>query len=139
MQIVRSPGFLKKEQGTHIKPTNRAFLVEWIIDVHRRFRLLPETLYTTVALIDRFLSLQQIHKKQLHILGVVALLICTKYEEIYPPEIRDLQHVAEGKFSRSEILYWEIEVLHVISFEVGITSPYFFLTRYRKMLQHMDD
>ena len=70
---------------------------------------------------------------------MVALLICTKYEEIYPPEIRDLQHVAEGKFSRSEILYWEIEVLHVISFEVGITSPYFFLTRYRKMLPHMDD
>ena len=58
--------------------------------MHRRFRLSPETLYTTVALIDRFLSKQEIHKKQLHILGVVALLISTKYEEIYPPDLKEL-------------------------------------------------
>lgn len=126
------PDFLKWEQ-TDIKPMNRMYLIEWIIDVHRRFRLLPETLYTTVSLIDRFLSMQHISKRQLHILGTVALLICTKYEEIYPPDCRELQIVSEGKYSRSELLYWEIEVLNVIKFEVGITSQYFFLERYHKL------
>ena len=53
--------YLSKMQ-TEIKDTSRAFLVEWIIDVHRKFRLMPETLYVTVSIIDRYLSLEQIKK-----------------------------------------------------------------------------
>ena len=75
--------YLSKVQlPTEVKDTSRAFLVEWVIDVHRKFRLLSETLYVAVFLIDRFLSLKQIKKTQLHILGVTSLLIATKYEEI---------------------------------------------------------
>ena len=48
--------YLSKVQ-TEIKDTSRAFLIEWIIDVHRKFRLMPETLYVTVFLIDHYLSL----------------------------------------------------------------------------------
>ena len=54
-----SPTYLTEVQDkTEVKDTSRAFLVEWIIDVHRKFRLVPETLYVTVFLIDRFLSLK---------------------------------------------------------------------------------
>ena len=53
--------YLAKSQ-TEVKDTSRGFLVEWIIDVHRKFRLLPETLYVTVSIIDRYLSLVQIKK-----------------------------------------------------------------------------
>lgn len=48
--------YLSKVQ-TEIKDTSRAFLVEWIIDVHRKFRLMPETLYVTINIIDRYLSI----------------------------------------------------------------------------------
>ena len=47
--------YLQKVQ-TEIKDTSRAFLIEWIIDVHRKFRLLPEALYVTVFLIDNYMS-----------------------------------------------------------------------------------
>ena len=94
-----------------MKDTSRAFLVEWIIDVHRKFRLMPETLYVTVFLIDQYLSLKQIKKSQLHILGVTSLLIATKYEEIYPPELKDLLSVSENKFSRAEVLSMEMDML----------------------------
>jgi len=53
--------YLSKKQ-TEIKDTSRGFLVEWIIDVHRKFRLMPETLYVTINIIDRFLSLEEIKK-----------------------------------------------------------------------------
>lgn len=95
------PNYLKEVQlPSEVKDTSRAFLVEWVIDVHRKFRLLPETLYVTVNIIDRFLSLKQIKKSQLHILGVTSLLISSKYEEIYPPELKDLLSVSENKFNR---------------------------------------
>ena len=106
------PDYLSKVQlPSEVKDTSRAFLVEWIIDVHRKFRLMSETLYTTVFLIDRYLSLQPIKKSQLHILGVTALLIATKYEEIYPPELKDLLSVSENKFTRQEVLSMELDML----------------------------
>jgi len=89
---------------SEIKDTSRGFLVEWIIDVTRKFRLLPETLYVTVSIIDRYLSLVNIKKSQLHMLGVASLLVATKYEEIYPPELKDLLHIAENKFTKEDIL-----------------------------------
>lgn len=99
---------------TEVKDTSRAFLIEWIIDVHRKFRLKPETLYVTVYIIDRFLSLSQIKKSQLHILGVTSLLISTKYEEIYPPELKDLLTVSENKFTKKEVLEMELKILKTL-------------------------
>lgn len=129
-----SPTYLKEVQlPNEVKDTSRAFLVEWIIDVHRKFRLVPETLYVTVFLIDRFLSLKQIKKNQLHILGVTALLISTKYEEIYPPELKDLLSVSENKFTRTEVLQMERDMLITMQFDVTAPSAYRFLERYRRL------
>ena len=64
---------------------------------------MSETLYTTVFLIDRYLSLQPIKKSQLHILGVTALLIATKYEEIYPPELKDLRIISGKHHSLGDV------------------------------------
>lgn len=129
-----SPTYLTEVQDkTEVKDTSRAFLVEWIIDVHRKFRLVPETLYVTVFLIDRFLSLKQIKKNQLHILGVTSLLISTKYEEIYPPELKDLLSVSENKFTRKEVLAMERDMLLTLQFDVTAPSSYRFLERYYKL------
>ena len=58
-EFLVDPDYLQKVQ-TEIKDTSRAFLIEWIIDVHRKFRLLPEALYVTSFIIDQFLSKQKI-------------------------------------------------------------------------------
>ena len=55
------------------------------------------------------------------------MLIANKYEEIYPPELRDLLQVCEGKFTRQHLLAMEIEVLNVRQFEIQAPSAYRFL------------
>ena len=118
--------YLQKKQ-TEIKDTSRGFLVEWIIDVHRKFRLLPETLYVTINIIDRYLSIKEIKKSQLHLLGVTALLISTKYEEIYPPELKDLLNISENKFKKEEVLKMENQILSALEFNFGSPSALRFL------------
>lgn len=114
-------------------------MVEWIIDVHRKFRLQPETLYVTVSIIDRYLSKIQIKKAQLHLLGVAALLIATKYEEIYPPELKDLLHISENKFSKEEVLKLECDILSVLEFNFFVPSHLRFLQRFRKLSNTASD
>ena len=130
--------YLTKVQ-TEIKDTSRAFLVEWIIDVHRKFKLMPETLYVTINVIDRFLAIQEIKKTQLHLLGVTALLIATKYEEIYPPELKDLLSVSENKFTKEEVLKMECLILSKLEFNFMYPSSLRFLERYRKLSNTAQD
>lgn len=69
----------------HITEHYRCVLIDWIINIHMKFRLLPETLFITVNIIDRYLSHKFVSKEELQLLGIAAMLISTKYEEIYPP------------------------------------------------------
>jgi cyclin B len=124
--------YLSKVQ-TEIKDTSRAFLVEWIIDVHRKFRLMSETLYVTINIVDRYLSIQPIKKSELHLLGVTALLIATKYEEIYPPELKDLLQVSENKFEKKDVLKMENKILATLDFDFMYPSSLRFLERFRKL------
>jgi G2/mitotic-specific cyclin-B, other len=130
--------YLKKVQ-TEVKDTSRGFLIEWIIDVHRKFRLMSETLYVTVNIIDRFLAQVPIKKSELHLLGVTALLIATKYEEIYPPELKDLLNISENKFSKDEVLRMENQILTTLDFNFFAPSSLRFLERYRKISNTASD
>ena len=67
----------------------RAILIDWLVEVHMKFRLVPETLYLCVNIIDRYCSIQEVRRSQLQLVGVTALFLACKYEEIYPPEVRD--------------------------------------------------
>jgi len=51
---------------------------------------MPETLYLTVNIIDRYLSIQGAKKKELQLVGITAMLIASKYEEIWPPKVSHL-------------------------------------------------
>jgi hypothetical protein len=67
----------------------RAYLIDWLSELHLKFKLWPETLYVCVGLIDKFIMLQpDIKKKDLQCLGITALHVAGKYEEIYPPELK---------------------------------------------------
>lgn len=59
----------------------RAVLIDWLIDVHLKFKLLPETLFKTTGILDRYLTtLPEITPKKLQLTGVAALFIASKYE-----------------------------------------------------------
>lgn len=74
---------------TDINEKMRGILIDWLTEVHLKFKLLPETHYLTVNIIDRFLDKTNVHRSKLQLVGVTSMLIACKYEEIYPPETRD--------------------------------------------------
>ena len=89
----------------------RAILVDWLIDVHLKFKLVGETMFLCVNLIDRFLAKVQISRKKLQLVGVTCMFIASKYEEIYPPDLRDFVYVTDKAYTKEEILEMEGRVL----------------------------
>jgi len=120
------------ENQTHINERMRSILVDWLVEVHLKFKLVPETLYLTVNLIDRYLERREVSRPKLQLVGVTALLIASKYEEIYPPELRDLVYICDRAYSRDEILGMEETVLKTLEYKITIHSAHAFLVRYLK-------
>ncbi|SPO28651.1 probable Clb1 - B-type cyclin 1 [Ustilago trichophora] len=110
----------------------RAILVDWLVDIHAKFRLLPETLYLAVNIIDRFLSRRTISLSKLQLVGVTAMFIASKYEEVMCPSIQNFYHLADGGYTDVEILRAERYVLKVLDFSMSYANPMNFLRRISK-------
>lgn len=75
------------DSQAEINEKMRAILVDWLIEVHHKFELMPETLYLTINIVDRFLSIKTVPRRELQLVGISAMLMASKYEEIWAPEV----------------------------------------------------
>ena len=110
----------------------RGILVDWLLEVHTRFRLLPETLFLAVNIIDRFLSCKVVQLDRLQLVGVTAMFIASKYEEVLSPHVQNFVHVADEGFSDTEILSAERFVLSSLDYDLSYPNPMNFLRRISK-------
>eukprot|EP01125_Pyxidicula_operculata_P011290 TRINITY_DN3696_c0_g1_i2.p1 TRINITY_DN3696_c0_g1~~TRINITY_DN3696_c0_g1_i2.p1 ORF type:complete len:343 (-),score=92.45 TRINITY_DN3696_c0_g1_i2:193-1221(-) len=125
-----SPDYMSNQAD--ITEKMRAIMVDWLVEVHRMFKLLPETLYLAANIIDRFLEKKPVSRDKLQLVGVTSMLIASKYEEIYAPECNDFVYISDGAYSKEQILKMEQLILNTLNFNLTAPSPLHFLRRYSK-------
>ena len=116
----------------------RAILIDWLIDVHLKYRLRPQTMYICVNLIDRYLSKAETTRAKLQLVGVTAMFIASKYEEIYPPELKDFVYITDGAYIKSDVLKMEIKMLSKLNFDVTFPTQWTLFETYKRKLD-LDD
>lgn len=119
---------IKHKNITH----NRDILINWLIKVHNKFGLLPETLYLAINLLDRFLSKEEVTLNKLQLVGTYCLFIASKYEEIYSPSVKHFASETDGACSIDEIKKGEKFVLKALKFNLNYPNPMNFLRRISK-------
>ncbi|XP_023585621.1 G2/mitotic-specific cyclin-B2 [Trichechus manatus latirostris] len=124
-----SPRFL---DGSDLNGRMRAILVDWLVQVHSKFRLLQETLYMCIAVMDRFLQTHPVSRKKLQLVGITALLLASKYEEMFSPNIEDFVYITDNAYTSSQIREMETLILKELKFELGRPLPLHFLRRASK-------
>ncbi|PLB42494.1 B-type cyclin nimE [Aspergillus candidus] len=130
METLPNPQYIEHQPDLEWKM--RGILVDWLIEVHTRFRLLPETLFLAVNLIDRFLSAEVVALDRLQLVGVAAMFIASKYEEVLSPHVANFSHVADETFSDKEILDAERHILATLEYNMSFPNPMNFLRRISK-------
>jgi len=110
----------------------RSVLVDWVVQVHHRFQLLPETLFLSINYIDRFLSVKVVSVGKLQLVGATALFLAAKYEEVNCPSIQEIVYMVDNGYSQDEILKAERFMLSMLQFELGWPGPMSFLRRISK-------
>ena len=130
MRMLPNPHYMLNQ--TEIQWSMRAVLMDWVVQVHMRFALLPETLFLAVNYIDRFLSNKIVSLSKLQLVGATALFVAAKYEEINCPSVGEIVYMVDSGYSNEEILKAERYMLSMLGFELGFPGPMSFLRRISK-------
>ena len=112
----------------------RAILIDWLIDVHLKYKMVPQTMYISVNLIDRYLSKNETSRVKLQLVGVASMFIATKYEEIYPPELKDFVYITDNAYVKSDVLDMESKMLSSLNFDITFPTQWSFLEIFGKKL-----
>ncbi|EAW14473.1 cyclin family protein [Aspergillus clavatus NRRL 1] len=131
-EIRMLPNAHYMDNQAEIQWSMRSVLMDWLVQVHHRFSLLPETLFLCVNYIDRFLSSKIVSLGKLQLVGATAIFIAAKYEEINCPSVQEIVYMVDGGYTVDEILKAERFMLSMLQFELGWPGPMSFLRKISK-------
>ncbi|KAE8146346.1 cyclin-like protein [Aspergillus avenaceus] len=131
-EIKMLPNAHYMDNQAEIQWSMRSVLMDWLVQVHHRFSLLPETLFLCVNYIDRFLSCKIVSLGKLQLVGATAIFIAAKYEEINCPSVQEIVYMVDGGYTVDEILKAERFMLTMLQFELGWPGPMSFLRKISK-------
>mmetsp|Transcript_35451 Transcript_35451/g.56957 ORF Transcript_35451/g.56957 Transcript_35451/m.56957 type:complete len:443 (-) Transcript_35451:140-1468(-) len=118
-----------------INHTMRSILVDWLVEVADEYKLHRQTFFLTVNYIDRVLSDISINRTKLQLVGVSAMLLASKYEEIYPPSVDEFVYISDNTYTRDEVIRMESLILKSLKFRLTAPTPEEFLKIYNKLIQ----
>ncbi|KAJ3130081.1 hypothetical protein HK100_008240, partial [Physocladia obscura] len=114
----------------------RRTLVNWLIGLHSRLFLLPETLFLAVNLMDRFMSMKaNVAIEKFQLVGVTAMFVAAKYEEIQVPSVHRLVELVGSGYTAEEILKAENFMLDLFKFGISYNGPCSLLKRVLRVEQ----
>ncbi|MFS8034869.1 putative cyclin domain-containing protein [Helianthus anomalus] len=133
-------GLLQNDNKVHdymnsqpeINEKMRAILIDWLIKVHNKFELSKETLYITINIVDRFLASETVSRRELQCVGMSAMLIASKYKDIWPPEVNDFVQISDHAYEHKHVLVMEKRILGRLKWNLTVPTPFVFLTRFIK-------
>ncbi|EIM19962.1 hypothetical protein E3Q22_02488 [Wallemia mellicola] len=131
IETMANPNYM--EFQSEIEWSMRSTLIDWLLQVHLRYHMLPETLWIAINIIDRFLSVRVVSLVKLQLVGVTAMFIAAKYEEILAPSVDEFVYMTENGYTREEILKGERIILQTLNFSISsYSSPYTWVRRISK-------
>ncbi|CAH4031053.1 unnamed protein product [Pieris brassicae] len=111
----------------------RATLIDWLVELQNQFSLLVETFQLAVGIIDRYLqAVSNVPKEKLQLIGVTAMFIASKYEEIYAPSIEDFAYITDNTYTKNDIIKCEKQIMIKLEFCLARPIPISFLRRFVK-------
>ncbi len=106
---------------TEIQWYMRPYLLDFLVEAHSAFQLLPETLFLTVNILDRYCSKRVVYKRHYQLVGCAALLVAAKYgdKKEKVPTIKELKSMCCSLYDDDMFLQMEWHVLSTLDWSVG--------------------
>lgn len=120
-QMQTLPNVHAIERQRQIKWFMRPYLLDFLIEAHQEFCLLPTTLFLAINILDRYCSRRDVHGRNFQLVGCASLLIAAKYgdKKERVPEIKDMVSWCERFYEGSLFVQMEWHILQTLGWGVG--------------------
>ncbi|KAM3205885.1 hypothetical protein P3L10_029295 [Capsicum annuum] len=107
-------------------------VLEYVEDIYSFYKLAElnqETLYLTIYIVDCYLAVETASRRELQLVGISAMLIASKYEETWVPELNDFVCISDKTYSHEQVLTMEKQIHEQLEWYLTVPTPYVFLVR----------
>ena len=123
------------DHQSNITPRMRSTVIDWLVEIHRRFKMHSESLYMTIYLLDMYLTECDLDKACYQRLACAALMIAAKSEERSVPLMEDFVYVAGKSFSATALQRMEASLFEKVGCHVTPILAFSFLSRSLRFIQ----
>lgn len=117
LKVKPNFGYMEQVQ-TDIDQNMRGILIDWLYDIHDKCHYKDETLYQMIWIIDTYLSMVQVPRAKLQLVGAAALLISCKEHEITFLKLHEIAFLTANAYTTEEIAKMENTILKKLSFNI---------------------
>jgi len=110
-----------------LTPDAREKVVDFMAEVCEEFALQTQTTGLAVTYFDRCMSAPVVADCPVELVGLVCILIASKFVETKVPAVNELCLISQNEYSRQEVKDTEIMLLHRLEWELHATTPHSFL------------
>ncbi|XP_061920130.1 G1/S-specific cyclin-E2 [Entelurus aequoreus] len=137
LKYVHDKSYLKAHP--RLQASMRAILLDWLLEVSEVYCLHRQTAYLAQDYFDRFMLTQDdVNKEFLQLIGITALFIASKIEEIYPPKISEFAYVTDGACDTWDIQRTELLILKALDWTLCPETPIAWLKLYAQVEAQKD-
>lgn len=123
------------DRQSNITPRMRSTVIDWIVEIHRRFKMHDDTLYMAMHIMDMYLTECDLDKACYQRLSCAALMLAAKSEERSVPLMEDFVYVAGKSFSSAALQRMEASLFEKVGCHVTPILPLSFVARSLRWLQ----
>ncbi|KAJ8249434.1 hypothetical protein GJAV_G00234820 [Gymnothorax javanicus] len=122
------------ERHPQLEPKMRVILLDWLMQVCEVYKLHRETYHLAQDFFDRYMATQTgVHKTRLQLIGISALFIAAKMEEVYPPKVHEFAYVCDGVCTVDNILRMEMIIMQELKWRLGPMTSIAWLNLHMQM------
>lgn len=99
----------------------RRVMIGWLFELAHDYGFATRTLCLAVELLDRYLKAEDempVDRTTLQLMGVAALWIATKYEEIYPLTLEKAALATDGAYNKDQLKFAELRILSRVNWTI---------------------
>ena len=123
----------------YIKPSMRAILIDWMIQVSRAFKLSRASFLLGMSIVDRYLASNKVSLKKLQLLTITAIFMAAKIEEVKLPKLSKYCEMTDKSYTSDEMLAAEMAILQSLEFKMSPPSQEVFMFVYLDVFRNEMD
>lgn len=115
-----APGLDFLARQDELNPRMWAILFDWLSVVSFKFKFVPRSLQLACDFMRRYMMEAEVARKRLQLVGIGALCLACKHEEVMIPNMNDFIFICDNAYSLQELMEMETEMLNTLNLRLNM-------------------